>query len=203
MDDFLERWRVLIVLLLLAVIVAGVAYLAVRWPRSSPPISTASAPSRQGAAIVIATRTTEPRQLKVYITGAVARPGVYTLQEGSRVEDAVKAAGGATTDADLSAINLAQRLRDEGYINVPRLSGAPSAGGTPAPAAPATSGKININAASLGELDTLPGIGSVYAQRIIDYRTKNGPFQATQDLVDKKILTQSVFDKIKDLIDVR
>ena len=208
MDDFLERWRIQIIAVLLVVIGVGIIVLLARWPRLSSSVAEAgSAPSKLPQTVLPAIRTAEPRQLKVYVTGAVMRPGVYTFRDGDRVEDALKAAGGATADADLSRLNLAQRLRDEGYVTVPRKSDTPVLAPTFSSASgpvssPAASGKVNINTASLAELDALPGIGATYAQRIIDYRTKNGPFQTINDLVSKKIVPQSTFDKMKDLIAV-
>ena len=124
MDDFLERWRVPIIFVLIVLIVGGLVLLYVRWPRA-PSVAT-----RSGLGFTItpqagipSVKTSEPRQtaLKVYVSGAVATPGVYTFRDGDRVEDALKSAGGALADADLSRLNLAQRLRDEGYIVVPRV----------------------------------------------------------------------------------
>jgi competence protein ComEA len=140
-----------------------------------------------------------PATIRVYVTGAVQKPGVYTLHAGDRVEDALNAAGGATAEADLTRINLAARVSDGQQLYVVQKGETP-------PALPTTAGssgqpgKININTASLAELDTLPGIGQVTAQKIIDYRTKNGPFKSIQELKDQKIVTSSTYDKIKDLI---
>jgi competence protein ComEA len=203
-DDFLERWRVPIIFVLVVLIVVGLVVLYVRWPRSSP-VATRSGLGISTAAqsAVPSVKTTEPRQttLKVYVSGAVAHPGVYPFRDGERVEDALKSAGGALADADLSRLNLAQRLRDEGYIVVPRLGETPVAGSS-APSSPGQSGKVNINTATLAELDALPGIGATYAQRIVDYRAKNGPFQKVSDLADMKLIPQGTLDKIKDLIDL-
>jgi competence protein ComEA len=209
MEDIIERWRVPIVAVLLAIIVAGLAVLYLRWPRAQASVTSADSTVRavaspQSSLAIIRTPETKAPALKVYVTGAVAAPGVYSFRDGDRVEDALSAAGGAKAGADLSGLNLAQRLRDEAYINVPYLAGTP-AQGTPAAVAPppAASGKININNASVAQLDGLPGIGATYAQRIIDYRVKNGQYLAIRDLLDKKIVPAATFEKIKDLIDVR
>jgi competence protein ComEA len=211
MDDFLERWRVPIIAVLTVLIAGGLVVLYMRWPRTTSPATRSGASvnlSPQSGNPVV--KTAEPRQsgLKVYVTGAVAQPGVYAFRDGERGEDALKSAGGALADADLSRLNLAQRLRDEGYIVVPRqgetpVPGASSEASPGSAAAGSQSGKLNINTATLAQLDALPGIGAVYAQRILDYRVQNGPFQTVSDLADKKLVPQGTLDKIKDTIDVR
>jgi len=183
--------------------VAGLAVIYLRWPRSSSSDSSVlPGKSLPSGSLLITTPTVRPASLKVQVAGAVARPGVYAFRDGDRVEEALKAAGGPLPDADLSRVNQAQRLRDEGYILVPRLNETPVAGAQ-TPASPAASGKVNINTASVAQLDTLPGIGATYSKRIVDYRSKNGSFQTTKELVDNKLVPQSTFDKIKDLIDVK
>lgn len=194
MDDFLERRRVPIIVFLLIVIAAGLIVIYTRWPRT--PSGLGSLRSPEGASAI----STVERGVTVHVAGAVHQPGVYTLRDGQRVQDAITAAGGATDDADLSRLNLAQRLRDEGYILVPGKSDTPVAA---ASAAPAAGAPLNINTATRTQLDALPGIGATYAQRIIEHRDKNGPFQKTTDLVTLKLLPQSTFDKIKDRIDVK
>lgn len=211
MDDFLERWRVPIIAVLIVLIAGGLVVMYVRWPRMASPATRSGLPvnlSPQSGNPVV--KTAEPRQtgLKVYVTGAVAHPGVYPFRDGERVEDALKAAGGTLADADLSRLNLAQRLRDEGYIVVPRQGETPvpgASGVSPSGGASSSSqsGKLNINTATLAQLDALPGIGATYAQRILDYRAQNGPFQTVSDLADKKLVPQGTLDKIKDTIDVR
>lgn len=146
----------------------------------------------KGVEILLATPTTE---IRVYVSGAVASPGVYTLKAGDRAVDAIEKAGGATPEADLDQINLAARLVDGGRLHIPKV------GETGSPSGP--SQKININTASLALLDTLPGIGEVRARNIIDYRTKNGPFQSIEDLKELKLIPSSTFEQVKDLITVR
>ena len=190
MSDWIERYRGYIVVFLAALIVTGGAILALRRPES-PPLTIAE-PTPVPA-------SSAPATIKVYVTGAVQKPGVYTLHSGDRVEDALNAAGGATAEADLTRLNLAARVSDGQQLYVVQKGETP-------PALPATAGssgqpgKININTASLAELDTLPGIGQVTAQKIIDYRTKNGPFKSIQELKDQKLVPSSTYDKIKDLI---
>lgn len=109
--------------------------------------------------------------LTAYVTGAVARPGaLVTLPAGSRVADALEAAGGLLADADRDRVNLAQVVRDGDQIHVPR-QGESAALPTPA------GGLVRINHASLEELSTLPGIGPALAGRIVAYREANGPFE--------------------------
>lgn len=135
--------------------------------------------------------------IEVYITGAVARPGVYELTDGDRVIDLLRQAGDFTEDANPQAINLAQRLHDEDMIVVPRL-GEPASD-----VAGAVSLSVNINTATARELATaLPGIGEVYSQRIVDSRTSDGPFTATDDLVIRDLVPRGTYENIKHLINV-
>jgi competence protein ComEA len=141
----------------------------------------------------------------VQVDGAVPRPGVYELAEGSRVQDAVTAAGGLLAEADATGINLAARLEDGQQLNIPYGSG--SAGPPPPaftdeepPTAPAD--LININTASSEELDSLPGIGPTTAQKIIDYRIQHGDFQQIEDIMNVSGIGPATFDDIKDLITV-
>jgi competence protein ComEA len=118
--------------------------------------------------------TATPSAITVYVTGAVAQPGILiTLASASRVADAVQAAGGSTDDADLSRVNLAAPLRDGDQVHVPRVGEA---------FASATEGLIPINTATVEELVTLPGVGPVLAQAIVDYRAANGLFTSLEDL---------------------
>lgn len=142
-------------------------------------------------------------QLKVYIAGAVRRPGVYTVQDGDRVADVLEAAGGPGEDANLLAINLAKRLRDEDAVIVPRLGEtvvSTEAGNPLAGSASIVPGPLNLNTAGAAALEALPGIGAVRAARIIDSRTKDGPFRSPADLVARKLVSQSVLDGFKDQV---
>jgi len=131
---------------------------------------------------------------------------VYTLPWDSRVEQAVAAAGGALAEADLVQVNLAQRVQDEDQIYVPtRGESATPVVHMPAPVrvattAPLSPARINLNSATLSELDALPGIGPVLGQRILDYREANGPFQQIEDITKVKGIGDSIFGEIKDLI---
>jgi competence protein ComEA len=124
----------------------------------------------------------------VHVAGAVRRPGVYTLRAGSRVADAVERAGGARASADLSAVNLASKLEDGRQVLVPKrigggIAAAAPATGTAAGAVPGVPAQpIDLNTATLEQLDTLDGVGPATAQKIIDYRTEHGGFGSVDEL---------------------
>jgi len=138
--------------------------------------------------------------LIVDVAGAVRRPGVYEFREGERVIDAIKAAGGATGKAALESLNLAAPLTDGAQILVPKQ--APVAAGPSGSTSPGPTALINVNTATAAELDALPGVGEVIAQRIVDYRTANGPFATVEDLVDVSGIGPSTMDDIRDLVTV-
>ena len=153
------------------------------------------------------TATAEPVvELKVYITGAVRNPGVYDIEQGSRLAQVVEAAGGATDDADLIVVNLAARVTDEEHWHIPRqgeVTQAPLAMVTTPQADSSGSQKININSATAEELVDLPEIGETLAQRIVDYREANGPFSSVDDLIEVRGIGSATLDAIRDLVKVR
>ena len=150
----------------------------------------------------------------VHMTGCVKNPGVVKLKEGSRIEDAIEAAGGLTDDADISNVNLAYVLDDGSKIKIPSVneigkddsyiseeSGADvilneNTGGVE------KSSIVNINKASEVELQTLPGIGASIAGRIIEYRETNGKFKSIEDIKNVSGIGEAKFDSIKDFITV-
>lgn len=150
-----------------------------------------------------------PKPIRVHIAGAIVRPGVYELPEDSRVLDAVEAAGGFVAEADKTALNLAAIVEDAERLDIPYAAGfTPEADSgfvvvsTGTPSSSAGEGLVNINTASLDELDTLPGIGPTTAQRIIDYRNDNGPFGSIEDIVNVAGIGPATYDELKDLITV-
>ncbi|MDN5316044.1 MAG: competence protein ComEA [Thermoanaerobacterium sp.] len=143
----------------------------------------------------------KPKEIKVYVTGFVKSPGVYTMKDGDRIDDAIKLAGGALEGADLSNINLAEKVKDEQMIKIPKVGEDSSSTGVIGDVKKAD-GKININKATKEELDTLPGIGEVTAQRIIDFREQHGNFQKIEDIMNVSRIGPKLFEQIKDKITV-
>lgn len=129
----------------------------------------------------------DPSVIRVYVGGEVVNPGLYSLPRGSRTLDAIEEAGGLRTDADTSGIGLASPLRDADQIIIPARAAATAVtygiGQLPSSATEPVdvSAPININRATVEELQRLPGIGPVIAQRVIDYRLANGLFQTVED----------------------
>lgn len=152
--------------------------------------------------------------LRVYVNGAVQNPGVYSLEPGNRLVDALAAAGGPTSDADLTSINLAQRVRDEGYYYLPQrgetpppIAALPAGPDSPEGANPSGGGSppdslIDLNTASVERLATLPGIGPVKAQAIVAYRGQNGPFASVVDITRVSGIGPSNYEAIRDLATV-
>ena len=133
----------------------------------------------------------------VHVCGAVRTPGVYELPEGSRVTDAVGAAGGFSADADTQSMNLASTLSDGMQVRVPTLTETAQ---NDLQGAIDASGRVNINAASADELMTLPGIGKSKATAIVAYREKHGRFEKPEDIMKVSGIKQAAFDQIEDYI---
>ncbi|MBI2012688.1 ComEA family DNA-binding protein [Candidatus Curtissbacteria bacterium] len=142
--------------------------------------------------IISASPTGGTGEIVVHVDGAVAAPGVYKLTTDSRIGDAIKAAGGFAKDADTAKVNLAAKIADGQKILIPKKGEADVKGLS------LDGGLININTASEKELDTLPGIGPVTAQKIIASR----PYSDSGELLSKKVVSGSVYEKIKGLITV-
>lgn len=215
--------------LLVGAVGVGAAVMAGWWlirPAAAPvevqlpivTVSHVSAPSPVTDAAPVSGR------LRVHVAGAVRRPGVYALDAGARVVDAVRAAGGATESADLERINLAQTVLDTEQVVVPRR-GSSRPGVTVAPrhaprprvtttivvSAPSTqsgsetspsstASTVNLNTASVDQLDTLPGIGPATAKAIVTHRTRKGPFSRLDDLLAIDGIGPKKLDAIRDLV---
>jgi competence protein ComEA len=169
----LDRRRVLLtaVVGLLALVVVGRFLLRPAQPAVPPPVRMAAPAARTSAATVF-----------VDVVGAVRRPGLYRLKDGARVADAVTRAGGPTPKAQIELLNLAARIADGEQVVVPRrgLGGAVAASGGAVAAGPA--GPVHLNSATLEQLDALPGVGPVTAQKILDYRQQHGAFGSVDGL---------------------
>jgi competence protein ComEA len=133
------------------------------------------------ASVALDVEEEPPRRLVVHVAGAVNQPGLYELDEGSRIDDAIAEAGGAKPKAALELVNLAAPVADGQQVLVP-LRGAAAAGGGESGGAPAPGAKVSLNSATIEQLDALPGIGPVTAQQIIDFRTANGGFGSIEEL---------------------
>ena len=146
--------------------------------------------------------------LVVHVVGEVRRPGLYRLRDGARIADAVHRAGGALRDADLAAVNLAAPLVDGVQVVVPARvaqapgspsppsSGAGSAGGSTGAAGPL----VSLSSATVEELDQLPGVGPITAQKIVDYRAEHGPFASVDDLDAVPGIGPTRIEQLRDLV---
>lgn len=180
-------------------ILAGAIFIVTRLPAGQP-VALEPSPSQV--------------PIEVSIIGGVVHPGVYTLPEGSRVKDAVDAAGGFLATTNAGSINLAAKLEDGQQVQIPGgVAGSSTSqpGGLPfsiiptygPPGTPTVSvTRININTATLAQLDSLPGIGPTTAQNIISYRTQHGAFARIQDIMNVPGIGPATFDAISNLITV-
>ena len=184
--------------------VAAAAAVGLLWVLARPPASTATALPAAGASDAPGLALSESEVI-VHVAGAVARPGVYTLPGGSRVGEAVEAAGGARRRAVLDGLNLARVLTDGEQVVVPLPSaspgaapgGAPATSGTPAAAGGAT---VSLNQATLADLETLPGVGPVLGQRILDHRDAIGGFKSIDELRDVSGIGEKTFQSLAPLV---
>ena len=168
---------------LVALAVVGIAGFGYVWRSGDPP-------SHQP---LVVAETTSRGTILVHVSGAVASPGLVEVPADSRVADVVAAAGGVTADASLAAINLAASVQDGEQIIVP----------TEAPGGPvAADGRVPINTADAAALETLPGVGPVLAERIVAFRTQNGPFGAVEDLLDVPGIGEAKLASIRDTVRV-
>ncbi len=208
-------WRGYVVLSLVWLVVLAGVLLFMRRPAAQPieilPPPT-PAPSVTPLPTFTPGPTASPRPLRIDVSGAVANPRVYTLPGGSVIADAIALAGGPAADADLDRINKAVELQDGMQVYVPRKAETPAlppistSQAAPHPTAPpvrsaitvAVAGRINVNTATLAELDTLPGIGPKTAQLIVDGR----PYAQVDDLLKVKGIGPATLAKLADLVTV-
>jgi competence protein ComEA len=164
-------------------IVLGVAALRVFDDRSAP--------------VIVIRDAAQSYSITVQVGGAVAAPGVYELDPDARLEDVLQAAGGATGNADLAALNLARRLTDGESIEIPVIQPTPGPG---TQVTLASDTRININSAPPDTLDELPGIGPALADAIVEYREENGPFGSVDELARVPGISARMVDEMRDQI---
>ncbi|TDI83849.1 MAG: ComEA family DNA-binding protein [Chloroflexi bacterium] len=150
-----------------------------------------SSPAR-GDPILLA----EPADLRVHVAGEVLRPGVYELPIGSILQDAIDAAGGFRGEASQDRVNLAAALTDGQQVYVPAVSEAAPPGSDPV----GSTEPISVNVASAPELERLPGIGPVIAQRIVEYREQNGPYQRLEDLLEVEGIGPAKLESLQEYV---
>ncbi len=191
----MKPWQQTMAGFLLGLVVVGAILLVVSPQRGQP--------------IALVTRTPNltpdpsatPGLIRVHVTGAITNPGVYTLPEEARLEDAIQAAGGLQETADPQSLNLAASLLDGQRLYIPsaqEVTLSPDDKGLQVD----VPSVVNINTASLAELDSLPGIGEVKAQAIMAYRQQNGLFTALEDLLKVDGINQSLYEKLEGLITI-
>jgi competence protein ComEA len=181
-----------------AVVVCVAAVLA--W-QARPRLEAVDSPAPSSPASA-APQASAPAAVVVAVSGRVRRPGLVRLPAGARVADAIEAAGGVLPDTDLSLVNLARKVSDGELIAI----GIASPGGVPgdgsAPTGATGAGKVNLNTATLAELDALPGVGPVLAQRILDHRQRHGGFRSVSELGQVDGIGDARYQELKDLVTV-
>lgn len=190
MNQWLEEHYKLILAVIGIVIIGGIAVFLIRWQPAAP--ITIEPPEPTGT----------PGPVRVYISGAVNQSGVYTLPHGAIINDLLDAASGPANDASLTYLNLARLLQDGEHIYIPHEDEPqPTLKADEAPPV-GSPGLININIASLEDLQTLPGIGPAIAARIIEYRNTNGAFASIEDLLNVSGIGPATLDDIRALVTV-
>ena len=180
-------------------------------PAETPEPVVARTPSAS-TDVVHQSEVTPPQQITVYITGEVVEPGVYTIAEGERLDTVLALAGGPTENADLSRVNLAAYATDAAHYTIPKAGepvghGETSSDGSTAKVAETTAAgsckvPVNINTASVQCLETLPGIGGVRAESIVDHREQEGPFAGPEVITDVSGIGDGIYRRIADMITV-
>jgi competence protein ComEA len=190
-----SRQRILVAVGCLVVLLFVGSKLLAR-PQADAALAPPAVPPTETATIATA--------VVVDVVGAVRRPGLYRLEQGTRIADAVSRAGGATPKADLSLINLAAPLADGEQVVVPKRGtgavGAPAAGGAGSVGGVPSTGPVHLSTATLEQLDSLPGIGPVTAQKILDYRQKHGAFTSVDELDAVPGIGPARLDQLEDLV---
>lgn len=199
LPDPLKSYRLYVAMFLLNLaVVLGVIYLLRR--EAPRPVLVTQPPARPETTLPAA------QQVVVSVAGAVNQPGTFQLEADARLADLLQKAG-LSSDADVSQLDLTRALKDGESIKVPSRAANPLAinntnASTPPAALVPDSTKLNLNTATLAELDELPGIGPALAQRIIDYRNEIGGYTAVEQLIDVRGIGETLYNDIKDLVTV-
>lgn len=212
--DVAQRWlvwfglgRLVLAALSVAVVVAGLFWLVRAEPppvEATLPMATSTAPAAGPVATSSASVADSPSRVLVHVAGAVAVPGVYELATGARVDDAVRIAGGPLDDAELDGLNLAAPVVDGQRVYVPVL-GEVDPASLPSGAVPPgemPSGPIDLNTATVEQLDALPGVGPATATAIVDDRDRNGPFASVDELERVPGIGPAKLAALRDLVTV-
>ena len=206
-DTVVERVRVLpararvVSAVVVSIVVVFVAVVLLR-PASATTPPEVDLPRASASSAPAAASSLPASVVVVQAAGAVVRPGLYRLATGARVDDLVQAAGGLAPDADADRVNLAALLTDGQKVYVPRVGEQLPADATGTDSASSTAGPIDLNTASVAQLDTLPGIGPATAQAIIDYRAQHGRFASVDDLLNVRGIGPAKLDSLRGLVRV-
>ena len=161
-------------------------------------LRSATAPVEQVVYEATPASSVSAAEVFVHVSGAVANPGLYALEAGGRVVDAIAAAGGFAPDAQEGGVNLARTVNDGEQLVVPRVGEeVVEAGGATGVTA---DGRVNLNTADIAALETLPRIGPALAQRIVEWREANGGFRAVEDLLAVSGIGDKMFETLRDLV---
>lgn len=170
----------------------------------APSASVDATATSESTETTVPSSTAPDGEVTVHVAGAVVRPGVVTLPAGSRVIDALEAAGGGVPEADLDRLNLAAAVADGERVLVQKVGDpiAPAPPGSTGGTDPASTGPVNLNTADLATLETLPGVGPVLAQAIIDEREERGGFRSVNELRDVRGIGDARFADLEGLVTV-
>ena len=186
------------------VVVAGAMALGVGRSSAHPEVTLPRAPHGGSASApdIGDTSDTTDEPPVVAAAGAVVSPGLYKVAAGARVADVLNAAGGPTPDADLDQLNLALKVSDGDRVYVPRKGESPPPGVATAGGASGADAPVNLNTATLEQLDALPGVGPTTAQAILDYRRQHGRFRSVQDLLEVQGIGPAKLEKLRQKVKV-
>lgn len=199
---FTRREQILLIALLVAVLLSVGIYVSQKPSQESAVPFQKTEPTEQEKSTSEKKSGTQ-LSIKVDVKGSVHRPGVVSLPADSRVADAIAAAGGALENANLEKLNMAAKLVDGGQVLVPGPEQKEGSGTVSKPSGVTSEGKVDLNHASEGELDRLPGIGASRVKAIIDYRETQGPFQSVDDLKKVKGFGDKLVDSLRDKVVVQ